>query len=66
MLDIEGNILEIGMNVYILAALNPGSKSMRLLYGTITNIKGGAATVLVAENKREYTKRSSTIVRPME
>ena len=64
--DIHGNALKEGDHVYIMAAANGGSKSMRLLYGKVVETTNAKAQVLVYENKRTYSKTGATIVKPME
>lgn len=66
MIDLHGNPVEVGDNVYIMAAANGGSKSMRLLYGKVTATTDGKCDVLVYENNRTYSKTSATTLRPME
>ena len=64
--DIHGNTLEVGDQIYIVDAAQCGSKSKRLLYGEIKSITGSKCQVFVFENKRTYSKTSSTIVKPQD
>lgn len=64
--DIHGNPLSQGDKVYIMAAANGGSKSMRLLYGEVTKTTDRKAEIYIYENSKVYSKTSATIVKPLE
>ena len=62
--DIEGNVLLEGDHVYIMAAANGGSQSMRLLYGKVVETTQSKVKVMVYENGKTYSKTSATVVKP--
>ena len=64
MLDIHGNNVTLGADIYIMDAAMPGSKSKRLLYGEVTEVSNGKCKVLVHENQRTYSKTSATVLLP--
>ena len=66
MVDLHGNPVSTGDGVYIMAPANGGSRSMRLLYGTVTATTDGKCEVLVHENQRTYSKTAATTLKPLE
>jgi len=62
--DIEGNVLNMGDHVYIMAPAKGGSQSMRLLYGEVVETTEAKVMVMVYENGKTYSKTSATVVKP--
>ncbi len=66
MLDIHGNVVEKGDNIYILDSVIAGPKNRRLLYGEVTKVTHSKCEVLVYENQKTYKKTSATVLLPKE
>ena len=64
--DIAGSIVNEGDWVFVLAAVKAGSKSKRLLSGTVQLITGKTAAVWINEGRRTVNVTSASIVRPLE
>jgi len=67
MLDKEGNILAVGMVVYVLTTASDSGRTRKLMRGKVHEIDGNYCTVYVDELKKvkgRFTK--TTVIRPIE
>ena len=62
--DLEGNIINVGEVVYVLAAVTDGSKSKRLLRGQVREIQGKAILVWIYEGARIVRVYGQSVVIP--